>query len=67
MRSVRYKAQSIISCGFCDKSFTSSQQLNAHAKKAHTGVLSDNVNSSRIPVIDDLSLMDLSDAGIPHY
>ena len=58
IRNVRSKSMTPLSCDFCVASFPNSGQLSVHKKRKHTDVVQR--LSSRIPIIDDLSLMDLS-------
>ena len=59
VRSVRYKALTQLKCTKCNDVFHSKSLLNIHMNSTHTSgkSLSD---ESKIPIIDDLSLMDLS-------
>ena len=48
-------------CSYCDLTFMTNSQLKEHIKKSHTENPADNAESSRMPIIDDLSLlMDVS-------
>ena len=58
VRNVRYRSISPLICDFCDLTFPNSGQLSVHKKRKHTDLALK--VSSRIPIIDDLSLMDLS-------
>ena len=61
VRSVRYKAMAKVSCNNCDMSFSNNSQLSIHKRSNHTRGSGDkSANFSNIPIIDDLSLMDLS-------
>ena len=67
IRSVRYKATAKVSCNRCDVSFTNNSMLNVHKKSRHNrSSLGDSPNSSRIPIIDDLSILDMSTPDANH-
>ena len=56
LRSVRYKSLTTYACTSCDSTFASSTQLSIH-RKVHSVTSND---ASKLPIIDDLSLMDIS-------
>ena len=60
LQSVRYKAANPFTCTACEIGFTYKQQLNDHRQTTHTSRKVLRINESKIPIIDDLSLMDVS-------
>ena len=61
VRSVRYKAMAKLACNQCEISFLNTSQLSVHKRSLHTSSSKDDsANLSKIPIVDDLSLMDLS-------
>ena len=61
-RSVRYKAMTARpTCTQCDESFTNKSMLGVHTKSTHKlSARNGSVNTSNFPVVDDLSLMEVS-------
>ena len=60
-RSIKYKSTVTLACTKCDLKFANNTQLNIHKKSSHTkSVMDETVTSRLIPIVDDLSLMDLT-------
>ena len=59
-RSVRYKALVRPSCNQCEESFVNKSLLGAHTKSTHKKKSNSSADFSNLPLVDDLSLMDLS-------
>ena len=57
-KNIAPKPATRFQCDFCDSIFSSKNKLTVHKRNAHTDVSS---KALRIPIIDDLSLMDLTD------
>ena len=62
VRSVRYKETERLACSKCDLKFLNSYQLSLHKASTHTKSSSNYSlpNVSAFPIIDDISLMNLS-------
>ena len=61
VRSVRYKSITQFLCNKCDKGFNNSTMLDNHNKLTHSNQKSlHNVTTPGLPIIDDISLMELS-------
>ena len=61
MRSVKYKAMAKLPCNKCDTSFMNTTHLNRHKRTMHTKGMDDSSGSIRnIPIVDDLSLLDIT-------
>ena len=61
MRSAKYKAMARLPCTKCDASFVNTPQLSKHKRVMHTRGWNDSSGSIKnIPIVDDVSLMDLS-------
>ena len=60
-RSIRYKAMATLTCTKCNLKFLNNTQLNIHRSSTHTkGNMDESVIVGAIPIVDDLSLMDLT-------
>ena len=60
-RSIRYKAMATLTCTKCNLKFLNNTQLNIHRSSTHTkGNMDESVIAGAIPIVDDLSLMDLT-------
>ena len=60
-RSVKYKAMAKLPCTKCDATFSSSITLAKHKRIIHTrGADESRSNISNIPIVDDLSLLEIS-------
>ena len=61
-RSVRYKAMTARpTCNQCDESFTNKSMLGVHTESTHKlSARNGSVNTFNFPLVDDLSLMDVS-------
>ena len=59
MRNVRYKAINQLSCDKCKAMFQNNSQLSIHMSTSHT-TIKQTATEAKFPMIDDLSLMDLS-------
>ena len=61
-RSVRYKARTRPTCNQCDESFIDKSMLGAHTKSTHKKrPVIGPANLSNFPLVEDLSLMDVSE------
>ena len=61
MRSVKYKAMASLACNKCELKFVNNSQLSLHKVTDHTiGPTNETINISTIPIIDDISLLDIS-------
>ena len=61
-RSVKYKAMAKLPCSKCDDTFSNSTTLMKHKRIMHTKGVDDSRSSiNNIPIVDDLSLLELSE------
>ena len=63
VRSVRYKSTSKLPCSKCEITFLNNSQLSKHKKTKHSSPVSDtNMSIKCMPLVDDLSLIDMTDS-----